>query len=340
MKKLIAGPSLGIEKIIKKAEILQDCFGKTKFDKKNALKRMGLSERGGHSSKVFSALEQFNLIEKKANEYVITDLFRRIIKSNNHKDLCEALIESVGKPELYNKLLNEYNGKKLPSSSLLTNILINRYDINPNDAKLITNAFIQSIKYTRIYKNGFVHFPQLITSSNVIKIKAPNVQNEINSGSVQGAFDFLDQLVMDNQLSSETAARQKYALKSIVSALNREDWQSVDVRNINIEDYMNHFRAKKRGKYSHNTYIALKSRMNRTITDYKDFLVTSDKKCIGDNKKNVKLKKEVSMNNEFNLISYPFPLSNKQTATLYLPQILKRADADRILQFIGSLVIN
>lgn len=189
---------------------------------------------------------------------------------------------------------------------------------------------------------------------------------DIGSGTVKGLLEFLDQLIEKGRMSSGSITPLKSTVRQVFSAVDGKDgWQNVDIRNVNVEDYINRFGNLTIGKYSKDSIVVYKSRLTKALNWYSKFLIEpgwSPKSSIKPTDKSIKTEKKftktlsqiiipteknetqsIDMNKTSetsDLIAYPFPLRAGKIVRLYLPIDLKHSEAKRLGNFIESLSID
>lgn len=196
----------------------------------------------------------------------------------------------------------------------------------------------------------------------------------IGNGKISGLIAYLENLSTKGKVKTSAITPLKSATKAVFSTVVGERWQEIDVRNIDIDDYINRFKNLTIGKYDSNSYNAYRARVSRVINWYNNFLqdpgwCPTVKDRPRDIKKNKTTLQSVNMTHSVNdvsedktvsaayhateqahvsepqhvstkLISFPFPMSNGVIATLYLPQSISPNDANRLQDFIKALVID
>lgn len=184
----------------------------------------------------------------------------------------------------------------------------------------------------------------------------------VGNRKISGLNAYLDSLVEKGRVKSSVVVPLKTAVHQIFETVEKDNWENIDVAEIDLDDYMIRFRNLALDRYNEQSYISYKARANRALIWYNNFLqnpgwIPQTRKTSTSNKaqanqslaKKDNRKADISVasaeqtpknlpviNND--LISFPFPLSNGVLASLYLPKRLSREDAERLSQFISSLV--
>jgi hypothetical protein len=188
----------------------------------------------------------------------------------------------------------------------------------------------------------------------------------IGDGKAKNIIEYLDNLEEKGKVSHGAVKPLRIATTKIMEAVDGPGhWQEVEVRSIDIDDYMARFANLTIGTYSTGSLATYKSRFARALGWYLQFLdkpgwtpnigarVRSPKRA--DREKKVEAGESVDIDRAMvqvlrpvpavtastpDLIRYPFPLASGQMAELYLPATLSRPDAKRLANFLESLVID
>lgn len=190
------------------------------------------------------------------------------------------------------------------------------------------------------------------------------MSDQIGSGTAQGVVDYLDSLVNKGRSRPGVVNPLKTALSKVLEATEGEDaWGTTDVANLDIEDVMLRFKNKTLSKYTTASYGAYQSRITRAIGWYKNFLAIPGWVP----KENVRMPKTESSGKQtgagaikkdktiartydkpqsiaqespkLDAVAYPFPLANGETARVYMPKGVTKADVHRLAAFLEALVI-
>ncbi len=191
------------------------------------------------------------------------------------------------------------------------------------------------------------------------------VRSGIADGTAAGVIEYLDVIVEKGRATTGAIQPLKTAFVKVLESVDGESWASVNVTKIDVDDYMTRFANLTRGVYSTKSITVYKSRVNRVLGWYSQFLsdpnggwmptisIRATPKKAKDKSEN-KAKQHQSTPSERragqdmsspvhvmteNMISYPFPLSGGSLATLNLPTNLTQQDADRIAGFVRTLVV-
>jgi hypothetical protein len=189
----------------------------------------------------------------------------------------------------------------------------------------------------------------------------------MGSGTTAGALHYLDFLSTKGYMVPGAIAALKTAFIKVFSTVGEEGWENIQIRDVNVDDYMKRFGNMTHGKYNAKSLIDYKSRVNKVVGWYLEFLSKPGwtppvklRKRAHSTKNNIAA--AISGDNtdaaesttvftpsepqtvptpttKPNLVAFPFPLSNGVLASLYLPTTISATDAKRIARFVETLVI-
>lgn len=173
--------------------------------------------------------------------------------------------------------------------------------------------------------------------------------NNINSETVGGMMQYLDQLQSQYRGESSKIVPLRSAVRRVFRSIYDRNWEDVSVRGIDLDGIMSRFRETPDNDFGSATLAAYQSRISRAINWYTHYLSDNTWAPFDDSsaESNALIRLLGSYNtlitnkpqsNDEELVSYPFPLSGGQMVTLQLPKSLSRSDAERLKTFISSLV--
>ncbi|HEY1645765.1 MAG TPA: hypothetical protein VGF75_05340, partial [Candidatus Saccharimonadales bacterium] len=93
-------------------------------------------------------------------------------------------------------------------------------------------------------------------------------------GTAKSLLDYLDNIVEKGRATKAAVNPIKIAFRRVVQVIDGEDWESVEVKSIDIDDYIKRFENLTNGQYLSETLTTYKSRMTRGIGWYLHFLQT------------------------------------------------------------------
>ena len=194
-----------------------------------------------------------------------------------------------------------------------------------------------------------------------------NAVNTIGSGTTAGAVQYLDFLSSKGHLTHGSVRALKTGFTRVAKTLGGEEWEKIEVRSIDVDDYMTRFANMTQGQYNVASLADYKSRVTKVVTWYLEFLskpgwvpdvkartlskAPMEKTPIAakTEKQNDHLPSAEQLTSKTetskkpaalsNLVAFPFPLTDGTLASLYLPPSISNSDAKRMARFIETLVI-
>lgn len=194
-------------------------------------------------------------------------------------------------------------------------------------------------------------------------VKAVTHQDTMTNGTARGMLLFLEDLVDRGRAQPGSVNPLKSAARQILSTVDGDDWESVDVRGVDVDDYMARFANKTHGTYTSGSLRAYSARLRRALTWYSAFLSRPDwtppqagqrtpKRSSASRPQDDAATAAAGSSNAEqsspaqpddrapDLITYPFPLVDGRMVYLRLPVRLSTADARRISAFLDSMAVD
>lgn len=184
-----------------------------------------------------------------------------------------------------------------------------------------------------------------------------------DTSTASDVVDFLDSLVTTGKAPNGAIRHLKTAFTKVLQTVQGSRWHTIDINNIDVDDYMSSFESLTQGVYTLESINTYRQRIKKVLDWYSTFL--QDDSWIPPTRNNLKKKKSASTllsdnqspnrsqaashknevhhpaeNNVERLLNYGFPLENGQVISIQLPVPLTRSDADRISRFIDSIAID
>lgn len=169
----------------------------------------------------------------------------------------------------------------------------------------------------------------------------------------QGLLDFLTFAAEKGLMNANTAGSYKAASKEVLETLHPDDWASVDVNEIDVDDYIGRFERLKVGKYKPSSLTVYKARFRSAIQHYSEYLKSpstwrykAERPASARKPSNGRLeRKEAQPRNSASdsgssILEYPFPLRRDLVITLALPSDLTRQEAKRLASHLDSLAVD
>jgi len=174
------------------------------------------------------------------------------------------------------------------------------------------------------------------------------------SGTGQGLIDFLGYVIDNHYMNNDTASSLRTGVKRVLDA---DTDLSFDIRDADIDDILNRFHNRVRGKLKDRSVEVYASRFRTSIEMYDKWL-NKDKDWLP---APLRTRKPASNNGPARsqatpatsvsepdttelapasgVITYPFPIRAGLQGRITLPENLTRREADRISAFIKTLAI-
>ena len=162
-----------------------------------------------------------------------------------------------------------------------------------------------------------------------------------NLGTVGELTDYLTYLRVATSANRETINCYKVGLKQVFSTLFPENWRDISLADIDIKQTMERYISiTSDGDHPSKRARTYRNRALKAILKYGSQAHAQSHETAS----KIEAAKRKSRNNTIcrmlsGVVEHPFPLSNGGMAMLQLPLNLNRADADRLIQYINSLVI-
>src|SRR6266702_5059 len=188
----------------------------------------------------------------------------------------------------------------------------------------------------------------------------------MGDGKAKNVLEYLDNLIEKGKATKGAIAPLKVAFTQVVRVVDGDNWEETIAKSIDVEDYMGRFANLTMGKYSSDSLTVYKSRVNKVVSWYTQFLdkpgwtpdvqkrnrtpkvTASDKQKVNPvQSASVQVSSEPEaprsmpeIANTPGRILYPYPLSDGQLIHISLPVKLLKSDARRIAAFIESIAID
>ena len=138
-------PGIGLRTAVEKIEALYKADGLAASPRLAALKNMGFERAHGDAMRVLSALKNFGLVTESAGRIKLSQRgIDIIVRQKDDRERMKALREAAASPDVYKRLINQYEESRLPSNQTLKAELIASKKFNPN----AIDGFIQGFRDT------------------------------------------------------------------------------------------------------------------------------------------------------------------------------------------------
>ncbi len=159
-------PALTISKTIEFIKKFKDFPLNKPLSYDTAAKNIGVSKTTKSFKYSISSAKQYGLITTSTGEIInFTDTGKNIIQT----EIVDSKIMAIcfRNPKLYEELINDYNGKSLPSVDKLETILSSTYGIAPNASKKAAEIFVSSAEESGSVTNGILDVDNSFNEDNL-----------------------------------------------------------------------------------------------------------------------------------------------------------------------------
>ncbi|KQC06800.1 MAG: hypothetical protein APR62_07500 [Smithella sp. SDB] len=168
-------PMISLEEAIQRAKILWDKDKNNPIPLRAVFEHLGYKNIGGYGGRVLSALKQFGLINEKKGDIRLTDEAVDLALHEPQDDIYIETIKKLAiKPNVYEKLFNEYNGN-LPSDTTLKIKLIKEpYEFNPVKVDGFISDFKRTIEYANLNRSDTTGDENTMQNETMTRTKFPS----------------------------------------------------------------------------------------------------------------------------------------------------------------------
>lgn len=178
---------------------------------------------------------------------------------------------------------------------------------------------------------------------------------DLNSPTVRGLLAYCDWLKEKNYQGANAIEAWKTAIKKVFEAVEPEQYESISLEDLDLEEYVERFRVAAGSEYKAETIDVYARRIRNAIEAHEhyrkhgkppSFRKPTRRPKHGERPRaSTKPAKAASAASEpanggdatGSLVRFPFPLRSGQMAELKLPAQLDKADADRLTTFLRAL---
>jgi len=179
------------------------------------------------------------------------------------------------------------------------------------------------------------------------------------TGTGAGLMAFLDYTIARGLMNSNTANSYRAAVKEVLSAAEGDDWESVSVNDLDIEDTGRRFGTLRAMKFKPDSLATYRSRFKSAVSMYKEWQNDPEAWRAPTRERSSRMPRETRSKSlaetptatvipmasspgpasSRSMITYPFPLRDGVLASVMLPPDLTKKEAKRLAGFIESLAI-
>lgn len=172
----------------------------------------------------------------------------------------------------------------------------------------------------------------------------------------KGLIDFVNYASDKHLMNGNTAGALRAAAREVLSAVEPEGWEELNLRTVDVEDFGTRFERARAGKLKPESLLVYKSRFRNVVQMYLDYLespgtwrykaerpASARKKptpVVGLHGATGTMESQATTGGGKAMnVEYPFPLRPGLLVKLNLPTDLTKAEAKRLAGFIDSLAL-
>jgi hypothetical protein len=172
----------------------------------------------------------------------------------------------------------------------------------------------------------------------------------------KGLIEFLEHAAKRGMVNGNTAGGLRAASREVLTAVEPQGWEGVDLRTIDAEDFAARFERLRATKFKPDSLLVYKSRFRNAVQMYLEYIkspsawkykperpAAARKKAGGAPGKGDESdtsSQGFETRTRSGSIEYPFPLRQGLVVRLHLPADLTRPEAKRLAAFIDALAVD
>ncbi len=98
------------------------------------------------------------------------------------------------------------------------------------------------------------------------------VRDAIGTGTAGGLLAFCDHLLESDHASCGVVHPWKYAVRRVFTRLEGDDFEAIDVKSLDVDEYMQRFASAARDPHEPDRLYAYHSRFPKAVEAYRDYL--------------------------------------------------------------------
>lgn len=158
-----------------------------------------------------SSSKQFGFVDADGQKIELTKAAKNLLYPISEDSKEIILTEAVNKPPLYKELIEKYNGKQVPTLNVLSNVLFNDYSIIKTSKDAAAKAFIDSMMYVGIIKNGILFYNASTSDDDVSSSENEQiVEEEMENNSVNEKKETVYTPIINKDDINDSFIEQKY----------------------------------------------------------------------------------------------------------------------------------
>lgn len=143
-------PATNLKDAINNVNTLYKADGRAGSLRLSAYKHLGYGGENGASIAVLSSMKRYGLIQEVNNRILLTPEAEIILISTDEEKKLDTIRKCALKPESFNKIWKEYEGKNLPSDASLRELLIFHHGFNENKVKIFIQNFKETLEFAQL----------------------------------------------------------------------------------------------------------------------------------------------------------------------------------------------
>ncbi|MBR4496080.1 MAG: hypothetical protein IKP12_02995 [Acholeplasmatales bacterium] len=162
-----------------------------------------------------SSSKQFGFVDADGQKIELTKAAKNLLYPISEDSREIILIDAVNKPSLYKELIEKYNGKQVPNLNALSNVLFNDYSIIKTSKDAAAKAFIDSLNYVGVIKNGILIYNAPISNDEESSKDDAEVEEneEINVSGIEKKEQVFTPIISKDEIN-DSFIEQKYETES------------------------------------------------------------------------------------------------------------------------------
>lgn len=180
----VAYPSNTIEHCIKLVSNIYKLFGSSVYIARDQLaKKLSISE--SHIQTQLSSCVQYGLLELKAKlGYKPTKLFTKIYKPLPNEDVRLSKIEAFRQPELYQKIIAEYDNE-IHTVDALATILFRNYKVSETASTSAAKVFLENAKDLLLLNDDGLFQISVVPDTDAIEVLDGTIEENTKNDAIE-----------------------------------------------------------------------------------------------------------------------------------------------------------
>lgn len=163
-----AYPYYPLERVLKVAEAVRDLGGgRAEVQKSMLAHQLALDESSTAFQQLIGAAKSFGLLEGRGT-YTLSELANEYFFPTEEHQPRTALLRALRMPSVFDDLIKRFDGRRLPSASLLTNIVHREYKVPESWASRVASLFASALRLAGVIDTeGFLRYDSIMRSTRV-----------------------------------------------------------------------------------------------------------------------------------------------------------------------------